>query len=164
MKVPFILTLAGLLIGFAVPVLAQEKEEVTPFPFRPIAANPQIAQQLEPINLKFDEACSKHDAAAVAALYTTNAILATPLGEFSGREAIEKYFTDCFQRFNPSDQVTKMSYVYAFAGDLCAIGGWSLNEGHQHQQHGGGYLVNVYTRGGGTWKIRASVFKYRTGP
>ena len=28
----------------------------------------------------------------------------------------------------------------------------------------GGYLVNVYTPAGATWKIRASVFKYQAGP
>jgi hypothetical protein len=54
-----------------------------------------------------------------------------------------------------------MSYVYAFGGDLCAIGGWSLTWG---PRHGGGYLVNVYALVGGTWKIRASVFKYPAGP
>jgi hypothetical protein len=43
-----------------------------------------------------------------------------------GREAIEGYITDLFQRHNPSDRVTKMSYVYAFGGDLCALGGWTV--------------------------------------
>jgi hypothetical protein len=50
--------------------------------------------------------------------------------------------------------------------DLCAIGGWTLKWGRQSRagSFSGGYLVNVYTPVGGTWKIRASVFKYRTGP
>jgi hypothetical protein len=44
----------------AVPAFAQEKEEVNPFPFRAIAAGPQLIQQLEAINLKFDEAFNKY--------------------------------------------------------------------------------------------------------
>jgi hypothetical protein len=79
---------------------------------------------------------------------------------FSGREAIEGYITDLFQRHNPSERITKMSYVYAFGGDLCALGGWTVTI--DGSQKFGGYLVIVYTFVGGTWKIRSSVFKYPT--
>jgi hypothetical protein len=36
-----------------------------------------------------------------------------------------------------------MNYVYAFGGDLVAMGGWTVTI-NSHQQ-AGGYLVNVYT-------------------
>jgi ketosteroid isomerase-like protein len=152
--------LAALAMGFAVPAFAQEKEEVNPFPFRAIAASPHLVQQLEAINLKFDEAFNRHDAAAVGALYITNAVQVTPGGTFSGREAIEGYIRDLFQRHNPFDRITKISYVYAMGDDLCAIGGWTVTINDTVKF--GGYLVNVYTPIGGTWKIRASVFKYPT--
>jgi ketosteroid isomerase-like protein len=58
---------------------------------------------LEAINLKFDEAFNKHDATAVGALYIANAAQVTPVGTFSGREAIEGYVTDLFQRHDPSE-------------------------------------------------------------
>jgi ketosteroid isomerase-like protein len=82
------------------PIFAQEKEEANPFPFpfRAIAAGSQLIQQLEAINLKFDEAFNKHDAAAVGALYIPNAVQVTPVGSFSGREAIEGYITDLIHR------------------------------------------------------------------
>ena len=67
MKIRLVVALVGLAISFALPTFAQEKEEANPFPFSPIAASPQIVQQLEAINLKFDEAFNKHDATAVAA-------------------------------------------------------------------------------------------------
>jgi ketosteroid isomerase-like protein len=162
MKMRLIDALLGLAISFAVPASAQEKEEVNPFPFRAIAAGPQLIQQLEAINLKFDEAFNKHDATAVGALYIPNAVQVTPVGSFSGREAIEGYVTDLFQRHNPTDRVTKISYVYAMGGDLCAIGGWTVTIDGSNKF--GGYLVNVYTLAGATWKIRASVFKYQAGP
>ena len=162
MKRRLLVALVGLIISFALPTFAQEKEEANPFPFRAIAAGPQLIQQLEAINLKFDEAFNKHDATAVGALYIPNAVQVTPVGSFSGREAIEGYVTDLFQRHNPADRVTKISYVYAMGGDLCAIGGWTVTIDGSNKF--GGYLVNVYTPAGGTWKIRASVLKYQAGP
>ena len=54
MKVRLLVGLVVLAMGFALVAFAQEKEEVNPFPFRAIAAGPQIVQQLEAINPKFD--------------------------------------------------------------------------------------------------------------
>jgi uncharacterized protein (TIGR02246 family) len=162
MKISLLLTLVGLAISFAPPIFAQEKEEIKPFPFSPIPAGPQLVQQIEAINQQFDEAFNKHDAAAVGALYTSNAVQTTPQGSFSGREAIEGYITDLFQRHNPTDRVTKMTYIYAFGGDLCALGGWAVTI--DSTKKFGGYLVNVYTSAGSSWKIRASVFKYLAAP
>jgi hypothetical protein len=104
MKTRLLFALVGLAISFALPTFAQEKEEVKPFPFTPIPAGSQLVQQIEAINRKFDEAIDKHDADAVAALFTANATLVTPLRSFSGRDSIAKYFTDDFQRWNPSEQ------------------------------------------------------------
>ena len=55
MKIRAILILVGLAISFALPIFAQEKEDVKPFPFTPIPAGPQLVQQIEAINQKFDE-------------------------------------------------------------------------------------------------------------
>ena len=60
MKMRLLGTLAGLTIGFAVPAIAQEQE----------VTDPEIRLQLDRIDRKFDEACNRSDAAAVAALFT----------------------------------------------------------------------------------------------
>jgi hypothetical protein len=111
MKILAVVILVGLAISFALPIFAQEKEDVKPFPFTPIPAGPQLVQQIEAINQKFDEAFNKHDAAAVGALYTSNAVQTTPQGSFSGREAIEGYITDYFRRWSnaPKLPVAKLS-------------------------------------------------------
>jgi hypothetical protein len=89
----------------------------------------------------------------------------SPLGIFSDRDGIEKHFTDVFQRFNPSDRLTKITNVYAFADDLCAIGGYTVTVNQATRPiQAGGYLIRVYTRVRDTWKIRATVEKYMTGP
>jgi ketosteroid isomerase-like protein len=162
MKIRAEVILIGMAISFALTTFAQEKEDVKPFPFTPIPAGPQLVQQIEAINQKFDEAFNKHDAAAVGALYTSNAVQTTPQRSFCGREAIEGYITDLFQRHQPFDRITKMTYVYAFGGDLCALGGWTVTNNGTWKFSG--FLMNVYTQVGGTWKIRASVLKYEASP
>jgi len=165
MKTCLLLTLVGLAISFALPTFGEEKEEANSFLFRAIPAIPQLAQQIEPINSQVDEAFNKHDAVAIAALFTTNATLVAPSGMFSGRDGIAKYFTDVFQRFDPSNQLTKLSYVYAFGDDVCGIGGRTVtvNTSTARPVQGGGYLIRVYTRVGTTWKIRLEVDKYMAG-
>ena len=77
MKIRSLVALLWPAISFAVAAFAEEQEEVNPFPFRAIAASPQIVQQLEAINLKFDEAFNKHD--------TQPAPLLAPASFFQGR-------------------------------------------------------------------------------
>src|SRR6201982_3621883 len=101
MKNWLLLSAVGLAISL---IVAEEKQNVQTFPFSPIPAGPQLVQQIEAINQRFDESFNKHDAAAVGELYTSNAVQTTPQGSFSGREAIEGYITDLFQRHNPSDR------------------------------------------------------------
>jgi hypothetical protein len=64
MKIRLLLALAGLAIGFAPPILAQEKNTV----------DPEVLQQIEPVYTKYDEAYNKNDAAAIAALFTQDAL------------------------------------------------------------------------------------------
>ena len=59
MKIRAVVILVGLAISFALPIFAQEKEDVKAFPFTPIPAGPQLVQQIEAINQKFDEAFNK---------------------------------------------------------------------------------------------------------
>ena len=59
MKMPFLITLAGLAIGFAVPAVAEEQNTV----------DPEVRQQIEAAVLKYQEAYNNYDAAATAALF-----------------------------------------------------------------------------------------------
>jgi hypothetical protein len=47
MKTRLLGALVGLAISFGLPIFAQEKEDVKPFPFTPILAGPQLVQQIE---------------------------------------------------------------------------------------------------------------------
>jgi hypothetical protein len=64
MKMHLVVALVGLAIGFPVPAYAQEKD----------AIDPEVRQQIEALLKKYDEASNKQDAAAIAALFTPDAV------------------------------------------------------------------------------------------
>jgi Domain of unknown function (DUF4440) len=66
------------LINFVVPAFAQEKDTV----------DPQTRQQVETAAMKYDEAFNKNDAAAVAALFTQDAIEVGPDGPDYGQQCM----------------------------------------------------------------------------
>jgi uncharacterized protein (TIGR02246 family) len=124
-------------------------------------ADPQIAQQIRERGKKYDEAFNKNDAAAVAALFTDDALQVAPEGAFSGRQAIEKrYAEQAFQRRHCKNHVQKTNQVIAVGNEICSTGEWSCTA---QDQSGGtiqvqGYFTDVNFRDGDTWKVRISTF------
>jgi uncharacterized protein (TIGR02246 family) len=150
MKIRLVVALVGLAIGFAVPAFAQQKETV----------DPQIAQQIRALRIKYDEAFNKNDAAALAALYTEDAVEVTDEGPIYGREAIEKHFADVFKQVHVSNHLGKVDqyspHIIGPGNEIWANGEWSLT--FQGKSGGPiqakGYWSAIDTREGDTWKIR----------
>ena len=143
MKIALIITLAGLAIGFAVPAFAQE----------PNTVDPEVRQQIEAVLKKFDEAFSKHDAAAIADLFTLEAMEVGEKewgggGTVSGQQDIAKRYAADFAS-SPPDLVSKLIQVYAIGGEVSTILEW-IRGGLK------GYNVRIYVRGADTWNIRLS--------
>jgi ketosteroid isomerase-like protein len=76
MKIFLPVALVGLAICFALPTLAQQKDTV----------DPQIIEQLVALGKKYAEAVNNDDAAAVAALYTEDAVFVADTGPIYGPE------------------------------------------------------------------------------
>jgi uncharacterized protein (TIGR02246 family) len=137
-----LLALAGFVIGFAVPALAQEKDTV----------DPEARQQIEAVLTKYEDAFNKNDAAAIAALYTADAVEVFEKdaagGSASGREAIEKRYADHFAS-NPSKLSVKVVQVYAMGDEVCAISEFS-----RRFRSGKGYHAKIFVREADDWKIR----------
>jgi len=76
MKIRLLLALAGLVIGFALPATALEGN---------LAGDVKALDEFGAFGKKYDEAYNQSDAAALAALFTEDAVLVTPEGLFSGR-------------------------------------------------------------------------------
>jgi ketosteroid isomerase-like protein len=93
MKIRLVVALVGLAISFALPAFAQQKETV----------DPQIIEQFKVLGKKWAEAVDNNDAAAVAALYTEDAVFVTDTGPIYGREAIQKHWADAFQKMHFSN-------------------------------------------------------------
>jgi hypothetical protein len=114
MKVRLLLAIAGLAVGFFVPTFAQEKD----------AVDPEVRQQIEAAHTKFEEAYNKHDAAAIAALYTQDAVQfwsgwsADALA--SGQQPIEKRYASVFAS-SPGEFVGQLVQVYAIGNEMSVI-------------------------------------------
>ena len=152
MRVHSLLTLVGLAIGFAVPTFAQQKD----------TAASQIDEQ---IVKKLDVAFNNGDAAAVAALFTEDAVLVTPDGMVFGRQAIEKRYADTSQRWPITDFLSRRDRLGLNAIDNAV---WSVGEwwGTLQSQTGPvfawGYWSTIYVREGDAWKMRMmSLFDHR---
>jgi len=139
MKTRLIGALIVLAIGFAVPTFAPAQNTV----------EPEVRQQLEAQALQYDEAWNKHDGAAIAALYTEDAIRVMDNidGTVSvGREAIAKEFAGYFAASLPLP-VHKITQVYAIEDRVVVTSEWS-------QGILSGHTVSILYREANVWKIR----------
>jgi ketosteroid isomerase-like protein len=140
MKMHLPVALAGLAVSFAMPVLAQEKNVV----------DPEVRQQIEAVLTNFDEAFNKkHDAVAIAALFTQDAIQVWDFeggDTVSGQQAIEKTWAAEIAT-SPGEFRSKLVEVYPIGSEVSGISEWS---------HGvwKGYWSAIYVRDADTWKIR----------
>jgi len=81
MKKRLVAPLIGLVIAFALPTYAQQKD----------LADPQTTQKILALIEALNEAQNNNDAAAVAAFSTRDAVIVTESGPVIGRQAIQKY-------------------------------------------------------------------------
>jgi uncharacterized protein (TIGR02246 family) len=143
MKTHLLGALVGLAISFALPIFAQEQS----------AVDPKTRQEIEAVLMQIGEAYNKHDAAAVAALYTHDAVRVDNPSGFGralivGRKAIEKLLeTDFTGSWSSSPRVGKLVQIYAFEDSIASISEWSRAQYNGHS-------VQIFVRDPDTWKIR----------
>ena len=137
MNMRLAVALVGLAIGFALPSIAQEQNTV----------DPEVRQQIEAVLMKLGEAYNKHDTAAIAALYTQNAVWEN-VGPFYGQQAIEKNYTAHFDYTAHSSPgfVDKLVQVSAIGNKISAISEYSVGPYK-------GYNARIFVRDADTWKI-----------
>jgi uncharacterized protein (TIGR02246 family) len=159
MKMRLLIALAGLAISFALPTFAQQTN--TP--------DPQLHQRLVALVQKHADAMNQNDATAAAALYTDDAVYVTDSGPINGREAIEKYYVDLFQKVHFSDHVVTVDqdspHIIGTDGkEMWATGGWSTTV---QAQSGDPVQLKGYwsvVREGADWKIRMLAFNLTPAP
>jgi len=151
MKIRFAIALAGLAIGFAPPVFAQQKDGV----------DAETAQQVRGLASSYDAAFNKRDAMTIAGLYAENAVFNTPEGTFHGRRAIEElYAKHYFGEAHSKNVVTVVNESIAAGNEVRATGTWSdtFEEPSTGTIHAEGTYSWVLVREGDTWRIRESTY------
>jgi uncharacterized protein (TIGR02246 family) len=148
MKTRFPIALALLAIGFASPTFAQQKDTV----------DPKIAQQIRALAMKYDDAMNRHDAAAVAALYTEDAVYVAHHGTFHGRQAIEETYANYFQHWHSINHVSTVDRVIAVGNDVRVFGTWSstFQDTNGAPKKDGGHYRWLLVRKGDTWEIHTN--------
>jgi uncharacterized protein (TIGR02246 family) len=139
MSIRSALAFVGLAISSALPAFAQEQS----------AVDPEVRQQIEAVSKRYGEAYNKHDAAAIAALYTLDAVRVADWsgGESSvGREAIKSAFEVEFAGMAPRVD-RSIIQMYAIDDRIAAIS--EFRQGFVH-----GHALKIYVRDADTWKIR----------
>ena len=122
MKIRLLIILTGLAIGFVLPTFAQQ----------PNTPDPQLRDALAALNKKFDEGVVNGDAAAIAALYTEDAVVVTfDAGPIYGRKAIEKNWADTFTKIHFSKHVSKQEEYSPHVIGTADNEAWSTGEFEQ---------------------------------
>jgi ketosteroid isomerase-like protein len=161
MKTCLLGALVGLAISFALPTFAQQKETV----------DPKIIEQLDALGKKFDEAFNNNDASALAACFTKDAVLVTNIGPIYGRDAIEKYYVDLFQKVhfsNCQNSADRFSphVIGTSSNEIWGTGEWS----NTIQGKGWGpidekgYWGSITALEDGVWKDKMQTFNITPAP
>ena len=155
MKIRSVVALAGLAISFALLIYAQQED----------VADPQTSQKIAAIFEALNVAQRNHDPAAYAANFTRDAVFVTTRGPIIGRQAIQKYYTDLWQRWHPTDFGGKLDgdafHMIGTAGNEArATGEWNETGPGKNGEPITikGYWSDIYVREGDDWKIRVAAF------
>jgi len=155
MKKCLVVPLVGLAISFALPTYAQQKD----------LTDPQTTQKILALFKAAGEARNNHDPAAIAALYARDAVFFTPDGTITGRQAIQKWYTDFYQSQHPKNCMVKVdgNAFHLIGRDGNTV--WATGEYSETSRgiHGEPYPVKSYNfwievREGEDWKCRVDTW------
>jgi uncharacterized protein (TIGR02246 family) len=154
----FLLALGGLIFNCALPTFAQQKDRLDPgiVQQRDLLGNAKALGEFGALGLKADEAFNKNDAAAVAALFTADAVLVTSDGMFSGRPAIEKRYAEAFEKWPITTFSSQMCHqLNAIDNAVWSAGEWwSTRQSQAGPKFQSGCWSAIYVRDGDAWMIR----------
>ena len=147
MKICTVVALVGAAISFASPISAQQQDTVTP----------EVRQQIEAVLMKFDEAYNKHDAAAIAELFTPDAVevfrWGSEGGAAVGQQGIRKRYESEASEGSATNMTNKLVQIYAIGSDICAFADRSVMMWKNK-------CLVIFVRDADTWKIRMAYATY----
>ena len=114
-------------------------------------------QQIEKIIVAYHDDWNNHDAAGIAGLYTNDGVLVTDrtAGSKKGRQEIEQYYTDLFNRISHHDLATVDEIFLLGSNVVITVGEYHLSgQGQNGPIKADGHYTTVDVLEGGAWKIR----------
>jgi uncharacterized protein (TIGR02246 family) len=114
-------------------------------------------QQIEKIIAAYHENWNNHDAAGIAGLYTNDGILVTDrtAGSKNGRQQIEQYYVDLFNRISHHDSATVDEIFPLGSNAVITVGEYHLSgQGQNGPIKADGHYTTVDVLEAGAWKIR----------
>jgi uncharacterized protein (TIGR02246 family) len=126
-----------------------------------VAASAQEASQsvltaVNATNTEFVQHWNKQEPAAIAALFTPNALFVAPAGTYVGQPDVQKFYDTLFSSVHPSaDFMHDIDRVQMLSSDLAlAVGHWNLSRPALK-----GFWSAVYEhRGEAVWAMRAHTY------
>jgi uncharacterized protein (TIGR02246 family) len=120
----------------------------------------EVRRAVERLNLAFGEGFRRGDAAAVAALYTDDAVLLPPNSEIvRGRQGIEKYWRKAIQ--NGLKDVVMTTIELSVSGDAFhVIGDYTAkisDKGQKLHEEKGKYII-IGKRTAAGWKVHRDIW------
>jgi uncharacterized protein (TIGR02246 family) len=120
-----------------------------------LAGNADALGEFGALTVRYDEACNQRDAAALAALFTEDAVCVMPDGLLSGRQAIERWYSEHFQRWYPINHISETNQLNAIGQQVWSLGQWwNTLQTQNGPVFVRGYWSALFVREGGAWKIR----------
>lgn len=147
-----LLTVTGLAVVLAAPTFAQQA---------PKCDGPQDAcQKIMDLAKQYDAAANNNDAAALAAEFTSDALIVQPGPIVSGKEAIAKHYVDTMNMGHWSNHLVTFNEVHVMGNMAWAAGSWKTNgpgPNNTTQQYAGNWSA-IYAEEGGGPKLRVLTF------
>jgi uncharacterized protein (TIGR02246 family) len=120
-------------------------------------ATTDVSSGIEAGNRRFMSAVERGDAAALAALYSQQAILLPPHSDFvSGGDAIRQFWQQVLE-LGIKQVALETLEVQDYGDTAHEVGRYTLRMGDGQPVDSGKYLV-VWRREGGTWKLHRDVW------
>jgi uncharacterized protein (TIGR02246 family) len=160
MKVPVaVLALAGLIISAAACAPATDEEPAGDEAAAPAAADmPSAEAGIAEASAAWAAAWDAGDGAAMAALYTDDAMVLPPGGEaLEGREAITAFWRGFLESLPGSQVALETIEVHSGDGGAIEVGSWAITGADgEHVDHGKYIVAWKYVDG--AWRLHRDIF------
>jgi uncharacterized protein (TIGR02246 family) len=150
MKTRSLLTFTGLAVCFTISAIGFSGD---------LAGDVKALDELNALRTKYEDAYKKKDATALAALFTADAVCATPEGLFYGRQAIEKASAEEFQRWPETTHIFQADQLNAIDNGAWSVGQWWRTlQREESLVFARGYWSALFVRESDGWRLRMLTF------